>query len=153
MKTKELIGVGLLVFAVVKLTQPRQIVVPPQPQGNVQNNYLAWVQFAKIIVDQALVLYGTIKALWDPGGPFYNTPIPPYDPNTAFWEDVSSGKLAGIGRIGAIYPAIPAVFECNDGTYTTSGSPRGCVRHGGKKNGTPVQLSDKSSNWRWKTTG
>lgn len=44
-------------------------------------------------------------------------------------------------RIGAIYPNIPALYECADGTYTTSDSPRGCVRHGGKKSGTPVQFS------------
>ena len=48
-------------------------------------------------------------------------------------------------NIGAIYPEIPALYECNDGTYSTSHSPRGCGRHGGKKSGTPVQLSDNYS--------
>lgn len=143
MKAKEILGIGLIVFAAVKMfSRPRTIIIPVQPTGTLQNSYLQWVQFAKIIVEQAINLYGTIKTLWEPGGPFYNTPVPQYDAGSQFWQDVGYGNIAGIR---AIYYKIPALYECSDGTYTTSDSPRGCFRHGGKKSGTPVQLSDNYS--------
>ena len=44
-------------------------------------------------------------------------------------------------NIGAIYPEIPALYECNDGTYSTSHSPRGCGRHGGKKSGDKTEIT------------
>lgn len=211
MSTKKIIGLGLLVFAVIKLTeQPAYITPPPKPGGNLQNNYAAWLAYAKSVTDQAVKLYGSVQnainVLWGPGGPFNNTPVPQYDAGTLFWGDVEGGGVAGMGKIykfgssipvpafwcndhenlsypyspgmcsyhggvdyrrvnsqaaqrayhkrqqrlkqikmGAIYPSIPALYECNDGTYSTSNSPRGCQRHGGKKTGTPVQLSDNYS--------
>lgn len=41
-------------------------------------------------------------------------------------------------RIGRIYPAIPQVWECSDGTYSTSSGSRRCARHGGPKSANPV---------------
>lgn len=103
MKTEKLLGVGLLVFAALKLTeQPRYIVRPAQPAGNLQTNYLAWVQYAKAVTDQALKLYGSIQnainVLWGPGGPFEKTPVPQYDAGSLFWQDVGPVKVAGIGK-------------------------------------------------------
>lgn len=43
-------------------------------------------------------------------------------------------------RIGSIYPEIPELFECNDGTFSTSPGNRGCTRHGGKKTGAPISF-------------
>lgn len=42
--------------------------------------------------------------------------------------------------IGAIYPEIPELYECNDGTYSTSRTSRACSRHGGRKSGEPVSF-------------
>lgn len=47
--------------------------------------------------------------------------------------------------VGAVYPEIPALYECNDGTYSTSNSARACSWHGGLKSRTPVQLTDSYS--------
>ena len=44
-----------------------------------------------------------------------------------FWPK----KRAGIR---AIYKNVPEVYQCNDGTYSTSSSPNACTRHGGRKN-------------------
>lgn len=103
MKTEKLLGVGLLVFAALKLTeQPRYIVRPAPPAGNLQNNYAAWLQYARLITDQAVKLYGSVQnavnILWGPGGPFEKTPVPQYDAGSLFWQDVDSGKIAGIGK-------------------------------------------------------
>lgn len=40
--------------------------------------------------------------------------------------------------VGAIYPSVPDIFECHDGTYSTSSGRRACVRHGGRKSDTPI---------------
>ena len=48
-------------------------------------------------------------------------------------------------RIGAIYSNIPELFECTDGTYTSSSGKRGCVRHGGKKTGLPLNFGNSGS--------
>ena len=40
--------------------------------------------------------------------------------------------------IGAIYPEVPQVYECADGTYSTSSGARSCTRHGGRKSNTPI---------------
>lgn len=40
--------------------------------------------------------------------------------------------------IGAIYAELPELYECNDGTYSTSKGQRACTRHGGRKSGQPV---------------
>lgn len=67
------------------------------------------------------------------------------------WGQIGLGLFLGYlllrrqPGIGAIYPQIPALYECADGTFTTSPGRRGCHRHGGKKSGTPVQLSDNYS--------
>lgn len=47
--------------------------------------------------------------------------------------------------IGAIYNIIPNLYECNDGTYSTSTSSRGCARHGGKKTGEPLSFGGGNS--------
>lgn len=49
-------------------------------------------------------------------------------------------NYTGIGGfIGAIFPTIPGEwYECNDGTFSTSGSPYGCSWHGGLKTGEPI---------------
>ena len=272
MKTEKIIGLGLLAYAVLEFTKPpRYIPYVPPPSGNLQNNYNAWLNYAKSVTNSAVNLYGSInnaiQVLWGPGGPFEKTPVPVYDAGSIFWKDAGYGNIAGIGRvhdskppgitpcadgkysdtrhgrgvcsyhggsllsarakvpgepappaetfeafvkrrahemateskentrrtlknsggsftstwlnsearkayefdyryytgsdsrkwlkkeyeelygvsIGAIYPQIPALYECNDGTFTTSDSPRGCTRHGGKRSGTPVQLSDNYS--------
>jgi len=43
-------------------------------------------------------------------------------------------------RIGRIYQEVPQIFECNDGTFSTSAGNRGCSRHGGKKDGKPLSF-------------
>lgn len=142
-ETKKLLGIGLVAFAVLKMTQKPKIVYIPQPTGNLGNNYAAWLEYTKAVANSAISLYGSIQnavnVLWGPGGPFEKTPVPLYDAGSLFWQDVGGGKMAGIGTI---YAQIPALYECNDGTFSTSDSARGCVRHGGKRSGTPVQLSD-----------
>lgn len=147
MKTEKIIGLGLLAYAVLEFTKPpRYIPYVPPPSGNLQNNYNAWLNYAKSVTNSAVNLYGSInnaiQVLWGPGGPFEKTPVPVYDAGSIFWKDAGYGNIAGIGTI---YPQIPALYECNDGTFTTSDSPRGCTRHGGKRSGTPVQLSDNYS--------
>lgn len=44
-------------------------------------------------------------------------------------------------RIGAIYPEVPDIYECNDGTYTTSAGRRACHRHGGRRSEHPITRS------------
>lgn len=48
-------------------------------------------------------------------------------------------------RIGAIYPNVPAMFECNDGTFSSSGSSRACHRHGGRKSTIPLSYGSGGS--------
>lgn len=43
-------------------------------------------------------------------------------------------------RIGAIYADVPELYECNDGTFSTSKGARACHRHGGRKSSEPVQF-------------
>lgn len=43
--------------------------------------------------------------------------------------------------VGAIYPEVPDIYECNDGTYTTSGGRRACHRHGGRRSEHPITRS------------
>lgn len=40
--------------------------------------------------------------------------------------------------LGAIYPKVPAVYPCNDGTFSTSGGRNACNRHGGRRSDMPV---------------
>lgn len=47
--------------------------------------------------------------------------------------------------IGAIFDEVPALFECNDGSYSTNGTGRACSWHGGLKSKIPVQLSENYS--------
>ncbi len=47
--------------------------------------------------------------------------------------------------IGAIFPALPKLYECVDGTFSTSESSRGCSRHGGKKSGIPIAFGGGGS--------
>lgn len=129
MKTEKIIGLGLLAYAVLEFTKPpRYIPYVPPPSGNLQNNYNAWLNYAKSVTNSAVNLYGSInnaiQVLWGPGGPFEKTPVPVYDAGSIFWKDAGYGNIAGIGTI---YPQIPALYECNDGTFTTSDSPRGCT--------------------------
>lgn len=44
------------------------------------------------------------------------------------------------GKIGAIFTDIPELYECADGTYSTSNGSRACHRHGGRKSMDPVQF-------------
>lgn len=47
--------------------------------------------------------------------------------------------------IGAIYPTVPDLYECNDGTYSTSRSKRACHRHGGRKSDEPLSYGGGGS--------
>ncbi len=47
--------------------------------------------------------------------------------------------------IGAIYPQVPELYECNDGTFSTSGSSRACHRHGGRKSTSPLTFGGGGS--------
>lgn len=47
--------------------------------------------------------------------------------------------------IGAVFPALPKLYECVDGSFSTSESSRGCSRHGGKKTGIPVAFGGGGS--------
>lgn len=99
MKTEKLIGLGLLAYAVVKMNEKPAAIVPPvKPAGNLQSNYLAWLQYAKNVTDQAVDLYGSVQnaisVLWGPGGPFDKTPVPVYDAGSPFWGNVNT-QIAG----------------------------------------------------------
>jgi hypothetical protein len=48
-------------------------------------------------------------------------------------------------KIGAIYKTVPDIFPCNDGTFTTSKTKRGCTRHGGKASDTPLKFGNGGS--------
>lgn len=103
MKTEKLIGIGLLAYAFLELTKPtRPVYYGPPPGGNLQNNYAAWLQYAKSVTQSALTAYGSIdaaiKKLWGPGGPFEKTPVPEYDAGSTFWQDAGYGNIAGIGK-------------------------------------------------------
>ena len=96
MKTNQIIGIGLIVFA---LMPRKRVVPPPRPQGTVQTNYAAWVAYVQIILTQGLEIFGNlqkaIEKLFGPGGPFYHEPLPEYDAGSIFWDDVTNG-VAGI---------------------------------------------------------
>lgn len=47
--------------------------------------------------------------------------------------------------IGAIYPEVPELFECHDGTFSTSNSTRACHRHGGRKSTSPMSFGGGGS--------
>ena len=47
--------------------------------------------------------------------------------------------------IGAIYTIIPNLYECKDGTYSTSTGARACNRHGGKKSDSPLSFGGSTS--------
>jgi hypothetical protein len=40
---------------------------------------------------------------------------------------------------------VPDIFPCNDGTFTTSKTKRGCTRHGGKASETPLKFGSGGS--------
>ncbi len=42
--------------------------------------------------------------------------------------------------IGAIYPEVPELYECHDGTFSSSNSSRACHRHGGRKSTIPLSF-------------
>lgn len=70
-----------------------------------------------------------------------------YMKNTQILLAVGLGVLLLRKRpaVGAIYPAVPELYPCNDGTFTTSPGSRGCARHGGKKSNVPVSAGGGSS--------
>lgn len=47
--------------------------------------------------------------------------------------------------VGAIYPSVPELYECNDGTFSTSSSGRACHRHGGRKSSSPLTFGSGGS--------
>lgn len=54
--------------------------------------------------------------------------------------------FAGRGAaIGAIYPEVPEIFECNDGTFSTSSGNNACARHGGRKSRQPLTTGSAGS--------
>lgn len=59
------------------------------------------------------------------------------------WGLAGLSGVCGCGcsaHVGAIYPAVPSVYACNDGTYSTSSGSRACSRHGGRKSDQPLTL-------------
>jgi len=100
MTDKKALGLALLGIAVYSLTRPRPpvYVQVPRPAGNLNTNYLAWVQYAEAVLSAAQGLYTTISDLWKPGGPFYQTPVPDWRADLPFWKDVNSG-MAGVGKL------------------------------------------------------
>lgn len=64
--------------------------------------------------------------------------------NIWIWVAVGYVLLRQRNAIGAIYNNVPELYECNDGTFSTSAGPRGCVRHGGKKTGQPLAFGRSS---------
>lgn len=52
-ETKKLLGIGLVAFAVLKMTQKPKIVYIPQPTGNLGNNYAAWLEYTKAVANSA----------------------------------------------------------------------------------------------------
>lgn len=53
-----------------------------------------------------------------------------------------------VGRkasIGAIYSDVPEIYECNDGTFSTSSGPNACHRHGGRKSRQPIATGSGGS--------
>lgn len=133
MKNKQLLALALIGYAAYNLMKPRQIYVPvAQPQGNPNTNYLAWVQYAQSALSAASGLYTTISDLWKPGGPFYQTPVPEWQADSPFWNDVNS-NVAGIGRTYSFGESknVPA-FWCNDGKVLSYPyAPGMCSYHGG----------------------
>lgn len=51
-------------------------------------------------------------------------------------------KQAGLK---AIYPEVPQIFECNDGTFSTSSGANACTRHGGRKSREPLKFGSGAS--------
>lgn len=47
--------------------------------------------------------------------------------------------------IGAIYEELPDLYECKDGTFSTSRGQRACTRHGGRKSGQAVTFGGGGS--------
>jgi len=47
--------------------------------------------------------------------------------------------------INAIYPNVPELFECNDGTFSTSSGANACARHGGRKSREPLSFGTGGS--------
>lgn len=50
-----------------------------------------------------------------------------------------------VSGIGAIYPTAPQVWECHDGTFSTSSGRRACSRHGGRRGSEPLRSGSGSS--------
>ena len=69
--------------------------------------------------------------------------------DTSIWWLIAPLALILAARrrpgVGAIYPEVPKVYECNDGTYSTSDGPRACTRHGGRKSNTPISYGTGGS--------
>lgn len=55
-----------------------------------------------------------------------------------FWPKKRSG-------IHAIYQNVPELYQCTDGTYSTSSSPNACSQHGGRKNKSPLTFGSGSA--------
>lgn len=63
----------------------------------------------------------------------------------AFFYKKQLQMKKNLQKIGAIYKTVPDIFPCNDGTFTTSKTKRGCTRHGGKASDTPLKFGGGGS--------
>lgn len=87
-----LAAIGYAVYSYSQTPAPTAPVVPPppvNPPGSQQPsnpNYMKWLKWASV----AIAIFGIAKKQWEPGGIFYNTPVPEYDAGSQFWQDVSN---------------------------------------------------------------
>ena len=96
--TNKIIGAALVGFVVWQVAKPKTGTPanqPPPPRPHPSSDRDKWVKWASVII----AIFGQAKKLWEPGGPFYNTPVP--EPNAEgggpFWDDVAN--VAGIGKV------------------------------------------------------
>lgn len=77
--------------------------VPTPPPPNNSAAFQAWV-------DAILKTFGTVAALWAPGGPFYNQPgAPPPPGGTAGPGNPAPGGIYGPGKAAPLLFLLPGV--------------------------------------------
>lgn len=63
-------GIGLVIWALNQRRYTRPPVAPQYPQPPRQTTGQIWAAYVRQIIE----IYGFVKELWEPGGPFYNIP-------------------------------------------------------------------------------
>jgi len=143
MKTTQLLGLGLIAYALLnRKPAPQQLLqqLPPKPAGNYQTNYAQWLAWAKNAYAQAKNVYGSgvdlYNALFGPGGLFAGNDTP--SPGSNYWDETTNGDngewtewIGGIGRVYKNHPGGYPIFSCNDLTFTDKHKRGACSHHRG----------------------